>query len=392
MNVSSKNALAVIIAATGFVISSGALAQDPGLTKDSIKIGVFGPMTGSAALFGKGVFGVESVYKEINDNGGIHGRKIVLVRDDTACDPARGLAVFKKQVTQDEVFAINGGLCSNVMMAIKPEIEKSKVPFVVIGAASPKISDPVVANLFQPVATTDAIGRTLIDYAMSRPDTTKIAFVSHSDDWGKSNRDPAIGHLKAKYKLDPLLDLTMERSSTDATPQILRLKSSGAQFVVLMMYPAEVAIFLRDLHKYGVKIPVLAPQSISLEEARDRVGDPAAVQNLAVYYPYAQPLISAEMKKVGLLVNKYYPTERVESFTFLGMSGAYAMVKALQEAGPNLTREKLVAALDNIKGLNTGISSAPISFSPQDHAGIKGGTMATFKDGQIVVVKSWQGK
>lgn len=392
MNISSKNALAAIIAATGFAMSSGALAQDPGLTKDSIKIGVFGPMTGSAALFGKGVFGVESVYKEINDNGGIHGRKIVLVRDDTACDPARGLAVFKKQVTQDEVFAINGGLCSNVMMAIKPEIEKSKVPFVVIGAASPKISDPVVANLFQPVATTDAIGRTLIDYAMSRPDTTKIAFVSHSDDWGKSNRDPAIGHLKAKYKLDPLLDLTMERSSTDATPQILRLKSSGAQFVVLMMYPAEVAIFLRDLHKYGVKIPVLAPQSISLEEARDRAGDPAAVQNLAVYYPYAHPLLSPEMKKVGTLVSKYNPTERVESFTFLGMSGAYAMVKALQDAGPNLTREKLVAALDNIKGLNTGISSAPITFSPQDHAGIKGGTMATFKDGQIVLVQSWQGK
>ena len=388
----SRKSVAAILSVLALVASSIAVAQEAGLTKDSIKIGVFGPMTGAAALFGKGVFGVESVYKEVNDKGGIHGRKIVLVRDDTACDPARGLAVFKKQVTQDEVFAINAGLCSNVMMAIKPEIEKSKLPFVVIGAATPKISNPIVGNLFQPVATTDAIGRTLMDYAMSKPDTTKIAFVSHSDDWGKSNRDPAVAYLKSKYKLDPVADLTMERSSTDATPQILRLKSSGAQFVVLMMYPAEVAIFLRDLHKYGVKMPMLAPQSISLEEARDRVGNPAAVQNLAVYYPYAHPLLAPEMKKMGALVNKYYPNERVESFTFLGMSGAYAMVKALQDAGPDLTREKLIAALNNIKGFDTGISSAPITFSPQDHAGIKGGAMATFKGGQIVVVKSWQGK
>jgi branched-chain amino acid transport system substrate-binding protein len=379
-----------ILAAAGLLLAGGAAAQDPGITKDTIKIGVFGPMSGPAALFGKGVFGVESVYKEVNDKGGINGRKIELVRDDTACDPARGLAAFKKQIAQDQVFAINGGLCSNVMMAIKSEIEKSKVPFVVIGAASPKISDPLVANLFQPVATTDEVGRTLIDFAMSKPGATKIAFVSHSDDWGKSNRDPAVAYLKSKYKLEPALDLTMERGSSDATPQILRIRNSGAQMIVLMMYPAEVAIFMRDAYKYGLKIPVLAPQSISLEDTRDRVGGLAAVQNMSVYYPYAHSIASHEMKKVGALINKYYPSERVESFSFLGMSGAYMLVKALQDVGPDLTRAKLIAALNNIRNFDTGISAVPLNFSAQDHAGIKGGAMASFKDGQVVVVKNWQ--
>ena len=392
MRVLSGKSAAMLISAFAMATGGMAAADEVGVTKDTIKIGVFGPMTGAAALFGKSVFGVESVYKDINDKGGIHGRKIVLVRDDDGCDPARGLAAFKKLVTQDEVFAINGGACSNVVMAIKPEIEKSKVPFVVMSAASPKISDPILPNIFQPVATTDAIGRTLIDYAMSKPGTDKIAFVSHSDDWGKSNRDPAVSHLKAMYKLDPIADLTMERSSTDATPQILRLKSSGAQFVVVMMYPAEVAIFLRDMNKYGVKIPVLAPQSISLEEARDRVGNPVAVENFAVYYPYSQPLLSSQMKTMGALVNKYYPSERVESFTYLGMSGAFAMVKALQDVGPELTRDKLISALNNLKNFDSGISSSPISFSSQDHAGIKSGAMATFKGTDIVVLKTWQAK
>jgi branched-chain amino acid transport system substrate-binding protein len=385
-----QRVLAGIFAVIGSAAAGNALADDPGLTKDTIKIGIFGPMTGPAALFGKAVFGAESVYKETNDKGGIHGRKIVLVRDDTACDPARGLAALKKQLAQDQVFAINGESCSNVMMAVKSEVEKSKIPFVVLAAASPNISKPVAANIFQPVATTDEIGRTMVDFAMSKPDTTKIAFVSHSDDWGKSNRDPAVSYLKTKYKLDPALDLTMERSSTDATPQILRIRDSGAQFIVLMMYPAEVAIFMRDAYKYGLKIPVLGPMSISLEDTRDRVGNPAAVQNLSVYYPYAHPFDSSEMKKVGNLINKYYPTERIENFSFLGMSGAYALVKALQDSGPDLTREKLIAALNNIKGFDTGISSAPVTFSAQDHAGVKGGAMATFKNGQIIVVKSWQ--
>ena len=381
-----------LLSAVGLVTVGSAVAQDTGLTKDTIKIGVFGPMTGSAALFGKAVFGVESVYKEINDKGGIHGRKIELVRDDTACDPARGQAAFKKQVSQDQVFAINGGLCSGVMMAIKSEIEKSKIPFVVIGAASPAITNPVAPNIFQPIATTDNIGRTLVDFAMSKPNTTKIAFVSHSDDWGKSNRDPAVNYLKSKYKMDPVLDLTMERSSTDATPQILRIRNSGAQFVVLMMYPAEVAIFMRDAYKYGLKTPVLAPQSISLEDTRDRVGGLPAVQNLSVYYPYAHALNSPEMKKLSELITKYYPSERIESFSFLGMTGAYTMVKALQDVGPDLTREKLIAALNNIKGLETGVLASTVTFSPQNHAGITGGAMATFKDANVIVMKTWREK
>lgn len=386
-----KKAWVGLVAALGLMASASLYAQDTtGVTKDTIKLGVFGPMTGSAALFGKAVFGVEAVYKEVNEKGGIHGRKIEIVREDTACDPARGLAAYKKLVSQERVFAINGGLCSNVMMALKDEIEKSKVPFVVIGAASPRISDPLVANLFQPVATTDAIGRTVIDYAMSRPNTSKIAFVSHSDDWGKSNRDPAVAHLKEKYGLEPVADLTMERGSTDATPQILRLRNSGAEFVVLMMYPAEVAIFMRDAHKYNLNIPVLGPQSISLEDTRDRVGGVAAVRNMAVYYPYAKPFDSPEMKDLAAFINKYYPSERVENFSFLGMSGAYALVKALEDVGPDLTREKLIEALDNIKDFDSGISSAPVTFSPDNHAGIHGGAMAKFQGDEIVIVDKWE--
>jgi branched-chain amino acid transport system substrate-binding protein len=371
-------------------MAQGARADDPGLTKDTIKLGVFGPMTGPAALFGKAVPGVEAIYKDVNDHGGINGRKIVIVRDDTACDPARGLAAFKKQASQDHVFAINAESCSNVMMAVKSEVEKSKIPFVVIGAASPKISSPLAANIFQPVSTTDAVARTMVDFAMSKPGTTKIAIVSHSDDWGKSNHDPAVAYLKSKYKLDPVADLTMERGSADATPQILRIRNSGAQLVMVMMYPAEVAIFMRDAYKYGIKVPVLAPQSISLEDTRDRVGGVAAVQNLAVFYPYAHALGSPEMDKYSNLIKKYYPSERVENFSFLGMAGAYALVQALKDAGPDLTRVKLIAALNNIKNLDTGIASAPVTFSPEDHAGIKGGAMAVFKDGKVMVVKTRQ--
>ncbi|MYZ46252.1 ABC transporter substrate-binding protein [Propylenella binzhouense] len=376
----------------GAMLAGPAFAQAPGVTDDSIKIGIFGPMTGSAALFGKAVFGVEAVYKDVNDHGGINGRKIDIVREDTGCDPTRGTAAVKKLISQSQVFAINGGLCSGVVMAVKEEVAKAGVPFVIIGAASSAISDPMMPNLFHPVATTSNVAKTMIDFAMTREGTKKIAVVSHSDDWGKSNRDPAVDHLKEAYGLDPVLDLTMERGSSDATPQILKIRNADADFVVLMMYPAEVAIFLRDAYKYGLKVPVLAPQSISLKDTRERVGNDAAVENLYVFYPYAHPTDSPEMEKWGKLINKYYPDERVESFSYLGMSGALAVVEALKAAGPDLTRQKFMDALNDLRDFDSGISSAPITFTPEDHAGIKGGAMATLDDGKVTVMKKWQDK
>jgi branched-chain amino acid transport system substrate-binding protein len=369
------------------------LAQDvPGVTADTIKIGVIGPMTGSAAIFGKSVFGVEAVFQQANERGGIHGRKIEVVREDDACDPAKGLAAYKKVVSQDEVFAIDGFSCSGVAVALRTEIEKSGVPVMIMGAASGAVAAPVLPTLFQPVPTTPVVGQTMIDFAMSKPGTTKVAFVSHSDDWGKSNRDPAIKHLAEKYKLEPVLNLSMERGSTDATPQILQIRNSGAEFVVLMMYPAEVAIFVRDAFKYGLSVPMLGPQSVSLEDTRDRVGGTAAIQNLYVFYPYVDAFSSEKMKAWATLINKSFPEERVESFSFLGMGGAMALVDALDRAGPELTREKLVAALDETKDFQSGVLAAPISFSKDDHAGVKSGAMATFKGDDVVAMTTWTEK
>ena len=387
--------LAIVIgtfAVSAFLVGGAAAADVPGVTKDSIKIGVIGPMTGSAAVFGKSVFGVEAVFRDVNDKGGIHGRKIEIVREDDGCDPARGIAALKKLVSQDGVFAINGFACSGVAMAVKPDVAKTDLPLMIMSAASGGISNPIAANVFQPVATTEVVAHTMIDFAMSKFGTDKIAFVSHSDDWGKSNRVPAIERLKAKYGKEPTLDMTMERGSTDATPQILRIKNSGAQFVVLMMYPAEVAIFVRDAYKYGLKLPLLGPMSISLEDTRDRVGGVAAVENLYVFYPYVGSFVSPEMKIWTNLITKYYPGERIENFSFLGMGGAKTLVEGLKRAGPNLTREKLIAALNSIQNFETGVLSAPVSFSTTNHAGIAGVAMATFKDSRVIVIKAWQEK
>ncbi len=369
-----------------------AFAEEQGVTKDTIKIGTFTPNTGPAANFGKVVSGVEALYKEVNDHGGINGRKIEIIREDDACDPSRGVAAVKKLIAQDKVFLIHGGTCSNVVMAAKPEIIRAGIPFLTAGAAASGIGTPTAPNIFQPVATTDIVARTMVDFAMSKPGTTKIAVVSHSDDWGKSNRDPAVAYLKSKYKFDPVLDLSMERGTSDATPQVLQLRQAKPDFILAMLYPAEVAIFLRDMAKYGVQTPTLGTQALSIEDTRNRVGSQAAVDNFYVFYPVVAPIGAPEMERFTAALKKYYPNESPETLSYLGMGGALASIEALKRAGPNLTRESYLDALNSLQNFESGIASAPISFSPTDHVGIKGGAMITYVDGKTVVVHKWAPK
>src|SRR5436305_778677 len=102
--------LAAAAALAAVAGGSPAFAEEPGVTADSIKIGTFGALTGPGYLYGKlPMNGVEVVFDEVNAAGGIHGRKLQLVREDDRCDPAAAIAAIQKLVHQDQAFALIGG-------------------------------------------------------------------------------------------------------------------------------------------------------------------------------------------------------------------------------------------------------------------------------------------
>lgn len=375
-------------AAALICLAGSAQAADPGLTKNSIKIGIFGPMTGAASSFGKAELGIRAIYKDVNAHGGIDGRKIETVLEDTACNPAKGLAAVKKLISQDRVFMLHGGSCSNVVMAIKPDVS-ADIPFVVASAANGKITNPVRPNIFQTVATTAVMGRSMVDFAMTKPGAKRIAIISQSDEWGKSGHDPAVAELKDKYHLSPVADVTFDRGSINATPQVLQIKRAHPDFVLAFLYPAEFAIFLRDSFKYGLQVPTMGNQAITIEDTARQVGNPAIMKNVYVFYPLKAQIGEPSVAKWVAIFKKYNPGVRVETSSLLGMGGAEAVLAALRKAGPDLTRQKFIQALDSLHNFDTGILAAPLTFSPQHHAGMAGGATITYVGNKLVLIHKY---
>src|SRR5438876_1919648 len=118
-----------------------------------IKIGVAGPITGPLAFLGQHMkWAGELATDELNQKGGVLGRKLVFLMQDSACRPADGVAGAEKLLSQDRVDAMLGDVCSGSTMAIMPVIEKAQKPYIVTVSTHPDITNKGNPCVFRTVA------------------------------------------------------------------------------------------------------------------------------------------------------------------------------------------------------------------------------------------------
>ncbi|MCC7274830.1 MAG: ABC transporter substrate-binding protein [Alphaproteobacteria bacterium] len=344
-----------------------ALAQTPGVTADSIKIGSFGPITGANYLYGKlAMNGVEVAFDEVNKQGGIHGRKLTLVREDDRCDPATAIAAVKKLIFQEQVFAISGGGCSNSAVAARDEVERAAVPWVVFAAVHDGITTPPAPTIFSTALTSSIESAAQVEFAVSQG-AKRIAILSMRDSWGRARYAPLMEAFKKKG-ITPVADEEISPDANDATPQVLRLRQANPDAVILVVYPKPAAIFLRDATKFAFK-PLTIGQSAIADPAafEEQVALPGATSNFVTISQVRFSPSDPEMEKWRTAIEAKFPGDRLSVFNMFGIGSAQALMAALRAAGPDLTREKFVAAMAGLKDVKTDTYGGLITCSTTDH-------------------------
>jgi len=359
--------LAAAAAITTAVAGPPASAQQPGVTADSIKIGSFGALTGPGYLYGKLVMnGVEVVFDEVNAAGGIHGRKLELVREDDRCDPAAAIAAVQKLIHQDQAFALIGGGCSNATFAARDVMETAKIPTVIFASVHDGITTPPAPNIYSTALTSSIESQAQVVFAQQQG-AKRIAVISMRDAWGRARYTPLMEALKAKG-ITPVADEELSPDANDATAQVLRLKAANADTVILVLYPKPAAVFLRDSQKLGFKPLNIGQSGIADPVAfEEQVGVPGATATFRtisqVKYTPEDPAVDKWRK----LMETKFPGDRLSVYNLFGIGSAQFLVEALKRAGPDLTREKLIAAFATMKDFKTDVHPGPLTCSETDH-------------------------
>ena len=374
MTITRRETLGGALAA-GFTLAAGpAFAEEVGVTKDQILIGGYGPITGPAAYIGLGARdGCELAIKEINDAGGIHGRKLKLAFEDDGFSPSKALASVKKLVEQDKVFMMMGLSGSNPTVGTVDYSKEAKIPSYAVLASAPQYTHPFNRYLFRGGATESArYGELNAEYLIEFLQAKRIAMLSGTDENAKNEGDNTEKMLEKWYGMKLLMRAEFKVGDKDFTPQLLQAKAANPDVIITLAQVPEVSILLRQARELGIKQAIM--------------GSPAAVDNGVI----AGAGLNAEGYTGGWLSGQFLdsvhpdmvkfreawgklhrdaPKGRPNLFDVLGYTEMYVVAEAMKRAGPDLTREKLVDALETIENYKISEIGTPRTFTKWHHIG-----------------------
>ncbi len=335
-----------------------------GVTKDSIKIGIFAPFTGPAASYGKNAHLVEAIYRDLNDKGGINGRKIEMVIDDSVANPANGRLLVKKQVESDKVFMIHAEIASNVVIAARPTIEETGVPFLAMAPASSRVTDPPIRNLFSWNAGTNEQSKVIAEFVKSiKPKS--IVVIAQRDEWGLSWYEPFMAALKGT-EIAVRADEKIENPIGDATPQVRVVLREKPDAIVLFTYPQPTSVFLRDAYAQGVRVPMVSSAGAVPDDELERVGQREPVQPFIAVHYAKYSIDHPDYDVYKKLLAKYYPKDVFDSSVMWGITGALLNIEVLKRMGDNLTWENYIKTMEGVRNFVSTTNAGPVNFKAFD--------------------------
>ncbi len=349
--------------AAALLASTAAYAADPGVTDTEIKIGDVNIMTGPASFIGRAVaVGSKVAAAEINEAGGVNGRKITIITEDDGYVPARSFQALTKLIEVDGIFALNGTSGTANVLAMMPLIEENNLPTVVTTAPNELIYNPVRPSVFTVGASySDAFyGQLKYIHENMAPKDAVYGLIRQDDDFGgaiENGYDRAIKEFGAKDGIR----LRFKKGAANFAAEVAQMKQAGVNVLANGGIIAGAANILGEARKLSMDLQVAGVWSEDMPPSVN-LSAPAGYDYLvADYVALSGPAIDAFIEKA----KKYATPEEVAAinrYTYVTYVGLSAMAEAMKQCGKDLTRACTIEKLKGLKDFDTQGVSAPISF------------------------------
>lgn len=238
-------ALSVLMGMNALAGCAGGGSGDDG----PIKIGTIDPMTGASASYGQDkVNGMSLAVQEKNAAGGLLGRQIEMVSEDSASQAAQAATVATKLITQDNVVAIAGAQTSSETMAMLDVLAEYKVP-AVTPATSPYIGQQGNQYINRCSPDDGLQVEALVKHAAEEMGITNIGVLYSNDDYGKGGYDSAVACADT-YGVTLTGD-TFLGDDTNFSAQLTRLRDAGCEAILMWCQTTAASLIIRQANDMG---------------------------------------------------------------------------------------------------------------------------------------------
>lgn len=356
----------LLVLVFSLALSFTATAEE-GVTDTKIRIGQWGPQTGPAAPWGAVARGTGVYFKMINEEGGIHGRKIEYYMFDDAYNPAKTKAGVKELQEDVGMFAWASGVGTAPGLSVKDYLMDRKIPWVGPAAGSLHWITPPEKYLFAVYPLYYIEAQALCRYAVEGMGKKRIAIAYQNDDYGKNGLKGASEELE-RLGMELVAEVPVEKADTDMKPHVMQLREADADAVLLWVTPTHAVRIMGT-----ARVMKFNPQWMSTSTCSDfplmyKISKGLWKGVIAANFGELPTSDSPLMRKYKRAYEKYAAEdERWGVFFYAGFGFVEPMVEGLKRCGRDLTRERFVKEMEGIrdfKGIFGKISYKP--FDPND--------------------------
>lgn len=357
-------------------------------TPDKLAIGLNADLSAEAPQAGLAIKrGMELAIAEINANGGLLGKELVLLPMDHRTLSSRGQENLKHLANEKAVIAVMGGLHSAVVVAERPLINQFKIPYLIPWAAASEITEPNGnENYLFRLSINDHIGaKKLADFAAQHY-TTPAVIVENSI-WGRSNLERIKKNL-AKNSIATALEITLNRGRQLFDSVIPQLKQAEVDSIILVANSLEATAFVKTLYQYDALLPIISHWGIAGGDFFNQTQSLFPELNLHLL----QTWVASNQTQRTALWQRYLQAYKTDDTPYAtnGMIQAYDLVKLLALAvntAKSTERQAIQNALENLPHHQGALKQYQSAFSKENHDALNENDIFMVKlmpDGRLV--------
>ena len=366
--------------------------RDPGLTETSIKVGALLPATGALADTGAAMRDVLTAYfDDVNSRGGIYNRRLELRVADSGTDAATSVANVRRLLASEQVFTLVGGISAGADKELAALAAETETPFIGPSTLLPQTGTPLNRYVFYLLPGLAEQARALVNFAAERPELKKARLSLVYPEGDLTAAAAAAVEDQAKLAgLSPLLKQPYARGSFNAAQVAERARQSGAEAVFFLGTNGEETVFIKAAAAANWTPYVLLLGAMTGRDLGSSV--PASFKDkVFLAFPTVPSDITPEgMTEFRALHEKYKFPARHTASQLAAFAAAKVFVEGLKLAGQDLSREKLVTALEGLYDYDTGVMPR-LTFGPNRRVGAAGASVATIDPvkKEFVLIGGW---
>lgn len=364
-----RDFLAATAAAGTALMLPGLARATQGVSRNEILIGTLPDLSGPVVSLGKGILnGMVFRAEQLNALGGIHGRKIRVIAEDTAYDPKKGVLGAQKLLSQDKIFAMIGSVGTGVSLPTIPMCIEHNVPHMFPISAHKGNYEPLHKLKFASFMPYQSSAELALKTLVTQRGYKRVGILYQDDEFGMEvMRGAEKGLAKMNMKLVEVT--SFKRGATEFSSQIQKLRAANADLILLASIVRETIGAMATARQggYGADFVTIAAVPAVAKAGGKAVEGLIATSEVTNIYRDDPGNSKALNEWIDQFQARF--KEAPDVWNVLGWMFVDIFSKAAEQAGPNLTTEAFVDRLENLTYGRTFLGTPEYKWTPTNHQG-----------------------